>query len=94
MSVSAVERRNALEHSHGGDIVITLEPDSTVTIKNKNKELTMQEISELYGRLARKNGRNGGGLGLDLIGRLCIHCNWTLTFIPDAETITFSIKFS
>lgn len=86
--------RNALEHSHGGDIVITLEQDSTVTIKNKNKELTMQEISELYGRLARKNGRNGGGLGLDLIGRLCIHCNWTLAFIPDAETITFSIKFS
>lgn len=86
--------RNALEHSHGGDIVITLDQDSTVTIKNKNKELTMKEISELYGRLARKNSRNGGGLGLDLISRLCIHCNWTLTFTPDAETITFSIRFS
>lgn len=86
--------RNAIEHSHGGDIFITLEKDATVTIRNRNNQLGMKEISELYSHLARKKGRNGGGLGLELISRLCTHCNWTLLFAPDAETITFSIRFS
>lgn len=86
--------RNAIENSHSGEIFINLDKDSTVTIKNTNKQMTMQEISELYGRLARKSGRNGGGLGLELISRLCVHCNWNLTFLPNSETITFSVKFT
>ena len=86
--------RNAIEHSHGGDIFIKQGEGSTVIIENRNDQLTLQEISELYGRLARKNSRYGSGLGLDLISRLCTHCNWELSFIPDAETITFSVKFS
>lgn len=86
--------RNAIEHSHGGDILIKLDKDSTVTIENRNDQLSLQEISELYGRLARKSSRTGSGLGLDLISRLCTHCNWELTFTPDADTITFAVKFS
>lgn len=86
--------RNAIEHSHGGEIFILLEQNSTVTIKNRNSELTMKEISELYSRLARKQGRNGGGLGLELIGRLCTHCDWNLSFTTDTETVSFSITFS
>lgn len=86
--------RNAIENSHGGEIFVTLNKDSTVTIKNRNNQLSMKEISELYSRLARTKGRNGGGLGLDLISRLCTHCNWTLTFTPDPEAVAFSIKFS
>lgn len=86
--------RNAIENSHSGEIFISLDKDSTVTIKNTNKEMTMQEISEMYGRLARKSGRNGGGLGLELISRLCVHCNWNLHFLPDSETVTFSVRFT
>lgn len=86
--------RNAIENSHSGEIFISLDKDSTVTIQNTNKEMTMQEISEMYGRLARKSGRNGGGLGLELISRLCVHCNWNLHFLPDSETVTFSVKFT
>lgn len=86
--------RNAIEHSHGSDIFIELDRDSTITITNKNARLTMKEISEMYGRLARKSSRNGGGLGLDLISRLCAHCDWTLTFVPEADTVRFSVKFT
>jgi len=86
--------RNAIENYHCGDIIIKLREDSTVIIENKSNELSMQQISELYGRLARKTSRGGSGLGLDLISRLCAHCNWELSFIADSETITFSVKFS
>ena len=86
--------RNAIEQSHGGDIILKLRENSTVTIENRNNQLSMQQISELYGRLARETSRGGSGLGLDLISRLCAHCNWELSFVPDSETITFSVKFT
>lgn len=86
--------RNAIENSHGGDILIKPGDNATVIIENRNNQLSMQEISELYNRLARTSSRKGGGLGLDLISKLCAHCNWELSFVPDAETITFSVKFS
>ncbi len=85
--------RNAIEHSHGGEIFICLQQDSTVTIENLSNHMSMQEISELYGRLARNNGRNGGGLGLDLIRRLCVHCKWQLSFSSESDVITAAVRF-
>ena len=49
-----VPLRNAIENYHCGDIIIKLREDSTVIIENKSNELSMQQISELYGGLQEK----------------------------------------
>ena len=41
--------------------------------------MSPEEISAIYARVAR-GGREGGGIGLDLISRLCEHLGWTLRF--------------
>ncbi|ALN60244.1 sensor histidine kinase [Lysobacter enzymogenes] len=71
--------RNAIENSDRGEIAIRLHPDATVTIDDPGHGMTPEEISAIYARVAR-GGREGGGIGLDLISRLCEHLGWTLRF--------------
>ncbi|SDZ13097.1 Signal transduction histidine kinase [Lysobacter sp. yr284] len=71
--------RNAIENSDRGEIAIRLQPDATVTIEDPGHGMTPEEISAIYARVAR-GGREGGGIGLDLISRLCEHLGWTLRF--------------
>lgn len=73
--------RNAIEHSDRGRIVVRLEQPATVVIEDPGHGMTPEEISAIYARLARAGGdRAGGGIGLDLIARLCEHLGWTLEF--------------
>lgn len=72
--------RNAIEHSDRGRIVVRLEPPGTVIIEDPGHGMTPEEISAIYARLARGGDRAGGGIGLDLIARLCEHLGWTLEF--------------
>jgi hypothetical protein len=44
--------------------------------------MSPEEISRIYAQLARGEGRDGGGIGLDLIARLCEHLGWTLQQQP------------
>jgi signal transduction histidine kinase len=71
--------RNAIENSDRGEIRIRLQPDATVVIEDPGHGMSPEEISELYAHVAR-GGRDGGGIGLDLISRLCEHLGWRLAF--------------
>ncbi|WP_441820257.1 sensor histidine kinase [Lysobacter sp. TAB13] len=71
--------RNAIENSDRGEITIRLEPAATVVIEDPGHGMTPEEISAIYARVAR-GGREGGGIGLDLISRLCAHLGWSLSF--------------
>nr|WP_295378622.1 HAMP domain-containing sensor histidine kinase [Pseudoxanthomonas sp.] len=70
--------RNAIENSDRGVIDIRLDSDATVTIADPGHGMGPEEISRIYAQLARGEGRDGGGIGLDLIARLCEHLGWRL----------------
>ena len=73
--------RNAIENSDRGEIRIRLEAPTTVVIDDPGHGMSPEEISAIYAKLARGGGdRSGGGIGLDLISRLCEHLHWTLRF--------------
>lgn len=72
--------RNAIENSDRGEIRISLRSDATVVIEDPGHGMSPEEISEIYARMARGGGRDGGGIGLDLISRLCEHLGWNLAF--------------
>jgi signal transduction histidine kinase len=72
--------RNAIENSDRGEIRISLQSDATVLIEDPGHGMSPEEISEIYARMARGGGRDGGGIGLDLISRLCEHLGWNLAF--------------
>jgi signal transduction histidine kinase len=70
--------RNAIENSDRGEILIRLEHDATVVIEDPGHGMSPEEISAVYARMARGPRRGGGGIGLDLIARLCEHLGWKL----------------
>ncbi|GAB3750752.1 sensor histidine kinase [Lysobacter olei] len=73
--------RNAIENSDRGEIRVRLEAPATVIIDDPGHGMSPEEISAIYAKLARGGGdRGGGGIGLDLISRLCEHLHWTLRF--------------
>lgn len=71
--------RNAIENSDRGTITIALRADAVVTIDDPGHGMSPEEISAIHMRLARGGGRDGGGIGLELIARICDHLGWTLT---------------
>ncbi|WP_386070110.1 sensor histidine kinase [Tahibacter sp. UC22_41] len=70
--------RNAIENSDQGEIVIALDPPAVVRIEDPGHGMTPEQISAIHSRLARGGERDGGGIGLALIGRLCEHLGWRL----------------
>jgi signal transduction histidine kinase len=75
--------RNAIENSDRGEIRIHLQPDATVVIEDPGHGMSPEEISRIYAQLARGGGREGGGIGLELISRLCEHLGWQLDFTSE-----------
>ncbi|NDK37802.1 sensor histidine kinase [Pseudoxanthomonas gei] len=71
--------RNAIENSDSGEIRIGLREDATVVIDDPGHGMSPEDISRIYAKVAR-GGRDGGGIGLDLISRLCEHLGWQLRF--------------
>lgn len=72
--------RNAIENSGRGTITITLCGPATLHIDDPGQAMTPEEISALYSRMARGQSRQGNGIGLELIARLCGHLGWRLSF--------------
>ena len=70
--------RNAIENSDRGVITISLDPAAMVTIDDPGHGMSPEEISAIYTQMARRDGGRGGGIGLDLISRLCEHLGWSL----------------
>ncbi|HEY5804173.1 MAG TPA: HAMP domain-containing sensor histidine kinase [Lysobacter sp.] len=87
--------RNAIEHSDRGEIAIRLEAPATVVIDDPGHGMTPEEISAIYARVARGGGeRHGGGIGLDLISRLCEHLGWQLDIASDeGHGTTTTLRF-
>lgn len=75
--------RNAIEHSDRGEIRVRLELPATVIIEDPGHGMSPEEISAIYARIARGGGERGGGIGLDLISRLCEHLGWQLRIESD-----------
>ena len=90
--------RNAIEHSDRGEIRIRLEAPATVVIEDPGHGMTPEEISAIYARMARgadSDRDRGGGIGLELISRLCEHLGWRLSLASDegsgtTTTLTFA----
>ncbi|MFC7521223.1 sensor histidine kinase [Xanthomonas populi] len=76
--------RNAIENSDRGIIRVWLSPPGVVRIADPGHGMTPEEISAIYARLARGNARQGNGIGLELIGRLCEHLGWHLNLDSNA----------
>lgn len=74
--------RNAIENSDSGEIIVRLLPGAVVVIEDPGHGMSPEQISAIYARQARGHGRGGGGIGLDLITRLCRHLGWGLTIEP------------
>ncbi len=81
--------RNAIEHSDRGTIRVRLDADASITISDPGHGMSPKEVAEIYARLARGESRDGGGIGLDLIARLCEHLGWQLGLdaSPDGGTV-------
>lgn len=87
--------RNAIEHSDRGRIRIRLESPATVVIEDPGHGMTPEEIAAIYAKVARGGGRDGGGIGLDLISRLCEHLGWSLDIASDeGHGTTTTLRFS
>ncbi len=74
--------RNAIENSDRGEIHVRLGADALVTIDDPGHGMTPEEVGAIYAQLARGGGeRGGGGIGIDLISRVCEHLGWRLEFV-------------
>lgn len=71
--------RNAIENSDQGTIFVRVDASATVTIEDPGHGMVPEEIARIYARLARATGRDGGGIGLNLVARLCEHLGWRLS---------------
>lgn len=83
--------RNAIENSDRGEIRVALSADATLTIDDPGHGMTPEEIARIYAQMARTAGRDGGGLGLDLLARICEHLGWELRFESEPERGTRTI---
>lgn len=77
--------RNAIENSDSGIITLELRPGAIVAIEDPGHGMSPEQIAAVFGRGARARGRSGGGIGLDLVARLCDHLGWRLEIGPRPE---------
>jgi signal transduction histidine kinase len=73
--------RNAIENSDRGAISVVLDDRAVVSIEDPGHGMSPEDIGAVYARMAREGGSGavqGGGIGLELIARLCEHLGWEL----------------
>ena len=59
-----------------------------MVIDDPGHGMSPEEVSTIYARMARAPRRDGGGIGLDLIARLCEHLGWRLVIESGLEAGT------
>lgn len=88
--------RNAIEHSDRGEVRICLEAPATVVIDDPGHGMSPEEISAIYAQIVRGGDgeRARGGIGLELISRLCEHLDWQLDIASDqGQGTTSTLRF-
>lgn len=70
--------RNAIENTYRGTIRVSVGENGSVVIEDSGAGMSAEEMSRFHMRRARNGERQGDGIGLDLIARLCEHLGWTL----------------
>ncbi len=84
--------RNAIENSDRGTIRIYVEAPATVVITDPGHGMSPDEIGATYSRIARGGGdRQGSGIGLDLIARLCEHLGWMIDLSSSEQGTTATL---
>lgn len=78
--------RNAIENSNCGVIEISTTGGAQVIITDPGHGMSEEELSRLYSQLARSGVvGSGGGIGLDLIYRICKHFDWRIELTSQPE---------
>ncbi|MCP5338925.1 MAG: HAMP domain-containing histidine kinase [Sinobacteraceae bacterium] len=72
--------RNAIENCDRGVIRIYSDRPGTITIDDPGQGMTPVEMSGIYTRMAKSGQGTSGGIGIDLIMRICAHFGWKLDF--------------
>lgn len=72
--------RNAIENCDRGVIRIYSEHPGTITIDDPGYGMSPVEISRIYTQMAKSGQYMSGGIGIDLIIRICTHFGWKLNF--------------
>ena len=76
--------RNAIESSDRGIVCVSTDLDGRLTIRDPGHGMSDEELSRIYTRLARSGSAPASqGIGLDLIGRVCEHFGWELSFCSE-----------
>ncbi len=88
--------RNAIENSGRGHIELRLSSSAVLTLQDPGHGMSPEEIAAIHARMARGDRADrGGGIGLDLIARLCEHLGWTLRLQPcEARGTRATLDFS
>ncbi|MFK3844964.1 sensor histidine kinase [Stenotrophomonas sp. NPDC078853] len=74
--------RNAIENSGRGNIQLELSSGGVLTLRDPGHGMSPEEIAAIHARMARGLRNEHGGIGLELVARLCEHLGWTLRFEP------------
>jgi signal transduction histidine kinase len=72
--------RNAIENCDRGVIRIYSDRPGAIVIDDPGHGMTPMEISRIYTRMAKSGQSTSGGIGIDLIMRICSHFGWKLDF--------------
>lgn len=72
--------RNAIENCDSGIIRIYSQSPGSITIDDPGQGMTVTEMSKIYTRMAKSGRVGGGGIGIELIARICTHLGWRLDF--------------
>ncbi len=80
--------RNAIENSDRGTIHLRLSATAVVTIDDPGHGMSPEEIAALYAQVARGERNSRGGIGLELIARLCEHLGWKLDIQSNSQAGT------
>ncbi|MFT3896612.1 MAG: HAMP domain-containing sensor histidine kinase [Thermomonas sp.] len=85
--------RNAIESSDRGTVTLALDERGVVDIEDPGHGMSPEEVSALYARMARGEDADAvrGGIGLELIARVCEHMGWALRIEPRAPRGTRAI---
>ena len=84
--------RNAIENSDRGVVKVSLSDQAQVVIQDPGHGMSDDELTAIYTKLARSGElASSGGIGIDLISRLCEHLGWRLSFSSRPEEGTTAV---